>query len=239
MIVTARGMPRASTTMCRFDPSLPRSVGLGPVSWPSGAGDAGSTEAGAFPIDLVVLTQPTQHRQMLPMPYTGRLPVSQTSPTRHATAEAQFLREVFPRDAGLQHIQDAVERSSVIDRAPPSALGRWGEFRNQRFQCHPKFIADFASCHIADDTISATSCLGYVSGSKASRYSRAGAGGTSASLYWTPRNAIWHDRARHGSNCKAYGDVAHTLLSTTDRSVHRLGKAASHASPGWRLLRAR
>ncbi len=34
--VTASGMPRASTTMCRFDPSLPRSVGLGPVSSPSG-----------------------------------------------------------------------------------------------------------------------------------------------------------------------------------------------------------
>ncbi|MGS1071798.1 fimbrial protein [Burkholderia glumae] len=53
-----------------------------------------------------------------------------------------------------------------MDRAPPSALGRWGEFRNQRFQLHPQLVADFASCHIADDTTSATSCLGYVSGSK-------------------------------------------------------------------------
>ncbi|KHJ64063.1 hypothetical protein NCPPB3923_04895 [Burkholderia glumae] len=103
-----------------------------------------------------MLAQPTQHRQMQPMPYTGRLPVSQTSPTRHATAEAQFLREVFLRDAGLQHIQDAVERSSVVDRAPPSALGRWGEFRNQRFQLHPQLVADFASCHPADDATSAS-----------------------------------------------------------------------------------
>ncbi|WP_230674577.1 fimbrial biogenesis chaperone, partial [Burkholderia glumae] len=39
-------------------------------------------------------------------------------------------------------------------------------FRNQRFQLHPQLVADFASCHIADDTTSATSCLGYVSGSK-------------------------------------------------------------------------
>ncbi len=29
-----RGMPLASTTMCRLEPSLPQSVGLGPVSWP-------------------------------------------------------------------------------------------------------------------------------------------------------------------------------------------------------------
>ncbi len=130
-----------------------------------GAGDAGSIEAGTLPIDLVVLTQPAQQRQVQSMPYTGRLPISQTSPARHATAEAQLLREVFPRDAGLQHIQDAVERSSVIDRAPPSALGRGCEFRNQRFQCHPQFIADFASCHAADDTTSAASCRGCVSDS--------------------------------------------------------------------------
>lgn len=29
-------MPRASTRMCRLEPSLPLSVGLGPVSWPRG-----------------------------------------------------------------------------------------------------------------------------------------------------------------------------------------------------------
>ncbi|MGF6653656.1 hypothetical protein OKW34_004245 [Paraburkholderia youngii] len=34
--VMASGMLRASTTMCRFDPSFPRSVGMGPVSWPPG-----------------------------------------------------------------------------------------------------------------------------------------------------------------------------------------------------------
>ncbi|KHJ61737.1 hypothetical protein NCPPB3923_17180 [Burkholderia glumae] len=59
-----------------------------------------------------MLTPPTQYRQMQPMPYTGGLPVSQTSPAPHAAAETLLLREVFPRDAGLQHIQDAVERSS-------------------------------------------------------------------------------------------------------------------------------
>src|SRR3989475_2397747 len=30
------GMPLASTTMCRLEPSLPLSVGFGPVSWPPG-----------------------------------------------------------------------------------------------------------------------------------------------------------------------------------------------------------
>ncbi len=104
----------------RFELAAVGRVGAGFLA--PGAGGTGSIDAHTLPIDLVVLTQPTQHRQMQPMPYTGRLPVSQTSPIRHATAEAQFLREVFPRDTGLQHIQDAVERSSVIDRASPSAL---------------------------------------------------------------------------------------------------------------------
>lgn len=34
--VIAKGGPRASTTRCRLLPSLPRFVGLGPVSWPPG-----------------------------------------------------------------------------------------------------------------------------------------------------------------------------------------------------------
>ncbi len=104
---------------------------------------------------------------MKPMPYALRLPISQTSPARHATAETQFLRQVFPRNASLQHIQDAAERGSIIDRASSSALGRGSELRNQRFQSHPQLVADFASCHAADDTTSAASCLGCVSGSKA------------------------------------------------------------------------
>lgn len=33
---TTNGMPRPSTMRCRLEPSLPLSVGLGPVSWPPG-----------------------------------------------------------------------------------------------------------------------------------------------------------------------------------------------------------
>lgn len=165
VIVTARGMPRASTTMCRFEPSLPRSVGLGPVSWPPGGWRRWLHPGWRAPNRSAVFTQPAQQRQVQSMPYTGRLPISQTSPARHDTAEAQLLRAVFPRDAGLQHIQDAVERSSVIDRAPASALGRGGEFRDLRFRRHPQLVADFASCDAADDTTSAASCPGCVSDS--------------------------------------------------------------------------
>ncbi|XHO75188.1 hypothetical protein BCC0238_004763 [Burkholderia gladioli] len=142
---------------------------VGPGFLAPGAGD-GSIKARALPIDVAVFTQPTQHRQMQSIPYAGGLPSLQTSPARYAAAEAQLLREVFPRDAGLQHIQDAVERSLVINRAPPSALGRGGGLRNQRFQRYPQFVADFASCHAAGDTTSAASCPGCVSGPKSKTF---------------------------------------------------------------------
>ncbi len=50
--------------------------GSGRFPGPPGAGDTGSIEACPLPIDLVVLTQPTKHRQVQPLPYAGVLPVS-------------------------------------------------------------------------------------------------------------------------------------------------------------------
>ncbi len=63
--VAASGMPRASTTMCRFVPSLPRSVGLGLVCAPPGAGNAGAIDARPLPINLVMLPQPAQPSQIM------------------------------------------------------------------------------------------------------------------------------------------------------------------------------
>lgn len=54
-------------------------------------------------------------------------------------------------------------RSSTVRRRPP--LRRGSELRDQRFQRHPQLIADFASCHAADDTTFAASPLGCVSDS--------------------------------------------------------------------------
>ncbi len=60
--------------MCRFDPSLPRSVGFGPVSY------TGRIEARPFPINLVMLTQLAKHRQMQLFPHACGLPIPQPSP---------------------------------------------------------------------------------------------------------------------------------------------------------------
>lgn len=48
--------PLASTARWRLLPSLPRSVGSGPVSWPTGAGHVCPIDTQPAPVDLVVLT---------------------------------------------------------------------------------------------------------------------------------------------------------------------------------------
>lgn len=121
--VIARGTPRASTTRCRFVPSLPRSVGLGPVSWPPGAGNAGRIQACPSPVNLVMLTQAAKHRQMQLVPYARGLPVSQASPASHAATETEFLRQVFPGDTRVQDVQDVAQCSPVVNRASATAFG--------------------------------------------------------------------------------------------------------------------
>lgn len=58
----ASGMPLAST-----EPHLPRSMGLGTVSWPGGL-VPGVINAGSAPIDLIIFTLAFQHGlvQLLP-----------------------------------------------------------------------------------------------------------------------------------------------------------------------------
>ena len=109
---TTNGTPRASTTMCRLVPSLPRSVGLGPVSWPPGGLAPMSHRCW---LNLVVLTQAHQHGLMQLVPYTRSIPVPQAPPAGHAASSAQRLRQVFPRDARMQHEQDAVESGFVAN----------------------------------------------------------------------------------------------------------------------------
>lgn len=91
VIHSAKGRPRRSTMMCRVLPSLPRSVGLGSVSWPPGAGDTRPVDAGTAPFNLVAVSKLREEGQMELIPETLLLPITQPSPAGHAPAEAQFL----------------------------------------------------------------------------------------------------------------------------------------------------
>lgn len=49
-----------------------------------------------------------------------RLPVPESSPAGHPAAKAQFFWQVFPRNAGGENEQNAIERGKIIDPWSPA-----------------------------------------------------------------------------------------------------------------------
>ena len=56
-----------------------------------------------------MFTQTHQHGLVQTLPDAIGIPVTQAPPTSHAAAVAQGLGKVFPRNACLQHEQNAIE----------------------------------------------------------------------------------------------------------------------------------
>jgi hypothetical protein len=76
---------------------------------------------------------------MQPVPDPSRLPVAQPPPARHPRPAAHLLGEHLPRDAALQHKQDAGQRRPVWDRW--STAFRLRPLRRQQwFDQGPQFI---------------------------------------------------------------------------------------------------
>jgi len=93
-----------------------------------------------------MLTQAGQQGQMQALPDTAGLPVTQPTPAGHATAKAQFLGQIFPRNAGLQYKQDAAKCCPVA-YSRPAAFGRGLDRRQQWLQGLPQFVVDLLPCH--------------------------------------------------------------------------------------------
>lgn len=138
---TTSGIPWASTTMCRLEPSLPLSVGFGPVSSPPrglvprshqyslGSNQSGHAHAGA----PTWLDAAAPRRQ----PHS----IHEVGANSHATAIAYCLRKV---------LQDAVEGGFITDGAVTAATfsgcNVWG---NERLQFLPQLLADGGTRHEA------------------------------------------------------------------------------------------
>lgn len=84
------------------------------------AGYASGVNAGAAPVNLIVLAQLGQQSQMQTIPDALRLPVPESSPAGHPAAKAQFFWQVFPRNAGGENEQNAIERGKIIDPWSPA-----------------------------------------------------------------------------------------------------------------------
>lgn len=73
------------------------------------------------------------------LPHPGLVPVPQPARTRHARAEAQFLGQVLPLDAGMQHMQDSAQHVPVRKWFAARMLVPPLPPRQQRFDPLPQF----------------------------------------------------------------------------------------------------
>jgi hypothetical protein len=70
-------------------------------------GYTGSVNASSIPHDLVVLAQPSKNCLVDALPNASFHPFVEPAPASHATAAAEFARQIFPWYPGLEHKQDA------------------------------------------------------------------------------------------------------------------------------------
>jgi hypothetical protein len=104
---TASGVPWSSVIRWRLEPARPRWAGEGPVWIPALTWEEPTMErdrsirAPAFGSASKELVEA--------LPGVGPAPVPQPTPAHHPGAGAEFFWEVFPLDAGVQHVQDPAD----------------------------------------------------------------------------------------------------------------------------------
>jgi hypothetical protein len=82
------------------------------------------------PVDLTGGVELGQQLVVQLLPDTGLLPRPKPPPAGDPRAVAELLGKVAPRDPGVQHVQDPVERLAIIERestrVPETALADGG-----------------------------------------------------------------------------------------------------------------
>lgn len=76
---------------------------------------------------------------MKPVPHAGLVPGREPSPARHTGAEAEFLGQVLPLDAGVQDKQDPAQSLPVRNPWPPRHQLR-ALLGQQRLDERPQFV---------------------------------------------------------------------------------------------------
>jgi hypothetical protein len=85
---------------------------------------ARSVNASPIPHDLVVLSEPSKNRLVDALPNAGPHPFVKATPACHATAAAEFARQILPWYSSLQNKQDSGQRRAIID-ARAATFRRW------------------------------------------------------------------------------------------------------------------
>jgi hypothetical protein len=91
------------------------------------------------PINLIVPSQPIEHRKVDEIPNTCLLPVAHAPPARHPRTAAQFRRQHLPREAAAKDKENAGKTRS-IGYAWPSTFGSSWWNRQERLDKIPQRI---------------------------------------------------------------------------------------------------
>ena len=111
--VQASGIPVASTTRWCFDPFLARSTGLGPVADPLLSPARDWSRRPRATIRSRQSHAARKHEAVQPLPDACPLPLVQAAIASRAAAEAELQRQMPPRDPGVQHEQDPLQRLPI------------------------------------------------------------------------------------------------------------------------------
>jgi hypothetical protein len=113
---------------------------------------ARSVNASSIPHDLVVLPEPSKNRLVDTLPNAGQHPFVKATPACHATAAAEFARQVLPRYPSLKNKQNSSQGRAIID-ARAAAFWRWAMGRKMSRNKTPQvFGKEYAGHGISPST---------------------------------------------------------------------------------------
>jgi hypothetical protein len=85
--------------------------------------------------------QPVEQDSIQRRPHPGRLPVAEPSPAGHAGIVAHLLGQPRPRDAGVEHEGNALQRLAIVERRAAALRARRSFGEQGRHQC-PERVGD-------------------------------------------------------------------------------------------------
>jgi hypothetical protein len=99
-------------------PRRPRSTGLGPVFEPLFCLQVTAVGDRSLPFKLVGRVQLGEQQLVQLLPDARLLPRSKPTPSGHPAAEAKLLRQMLPANPRVQHKQDPLQRTTIVERLP-------------------------------------------------------------------------------------------------------------------------
>jgi hypothetical protein len=95
---------------------------------------------GARPLDLTRRLQLGKQQRVQPLPHTGLLPLNHPPIAGRAGTEAELERQMPPRDPGVEHEQDPLQRRPIIEPLAPRITEATLDPRQLRLDPQPELV---------------------------------------------------------------------------------------------------